>query len=321
MNPDAIRTTFQSTYLRLRGLTQNRVVRRVVQILVLAACLFYLFGSLRSLRDFPVFEIRWGWVAGSAGIIFLTQLLGGVTWWLILTGLGERASLYESSRAQLLPILAKYVPGYIWQYAGKALLTQETGVSLRAVGFALVLEISLITWTGIVFSLWTGIDLVQRLLPRWAPGAEWLPWIGTAVLVIGFAGLWLAVRFFQKSSPNACFQAQVWVSCIGVLMCAWFLLGLAFTCTVQALNPTPWNLLPPLSAVYTLAFLAGFLFLFIPNGIGVRESAIVLFLTGWVPVPGLLVALLARIAFFVSDLLGFGFIRLVQLRRDTPQKS
>src|SRR5580765_6813789 len=98
----------------------SRRVRAIGQVLLLAAIVFI---SLRARSLWHGSHIE----------------LGRVNWLAILRSLGVRTQLrwaWIYFQAQL----AKYIPGSVWQYAGRAATARSNGIPVRAVGVSLPVE-------------------------------------------------------------------------------------------------------------------------------------------------------------------------------------
>ena len=83
----------------------------------------------------------------------------------------------------------------------------------------------------------------------------------------------------------------------------WFLFGLPFRHMAIAVYPQIANLSwLEASSIFALAWCAGFVVVFIPAGIGIRESALTLLLANAMPVGAALsLALLSRVAWILAE--------------------
>jgi uncharacterized membrane protein YbhN (UPF0104 family) len=84
----------------------------------------------------------------------------------------------------------------------------------------------------------------------------------------------------------------------------WLTYGVAFTLFWSALFPLDMRDLPRLSGAFAGAYAIGFLSLLTPSGLGVREGALVFFLSGaYPPAVVAVVALLSRLWLIAAELL------------------
>jgi glycosyltransferase 2 family protein len=61
-------------------------------------------------------------------------------------------------------------------------------------------------------------------------------------------------------------------------------IGVSFFCFAAALTPLDWGLLPVLTGIFVAAWVMGFVVVFAPQGLGVREGVMVLLLSFFMPV-------------------------------------
>ena len=81
----------------------------------------------------------WGALAGSFVLAAAGTAAGALIWLVILDGLGVKPQLRWAGlffQAQL----GKYIPGSVWQYAGRAAVARANGIPVRPVGVSLPIE-------------------------------------------------------------------------------------------------------------------------------------------------------------------------------------
>lgn len=299
-----------------------RFVGTVLGVALVALSLYYLGNSLANgLRQAPLRGLRpaAGPLIVSSVLTVLCVGLGGWAWRLLLLSLGYPLPLRRCVAVQTSSNLAKYVPGYAWQLLGKGYLTRREGVPTGVVAYALLLELGALLLTGVAVALAVlpaglalpGVGEIGRGLQA---GAALLAWALVALLPLVLKRLgalrWRWIAPLQR--PAALWAAQ------GVLVLSWLLFGIAFGWLVRAfepLSPGDWAL-----SVFSLvaSFLVSLLTLFVPAGLGVRESVMAATLgarlPGGLPV---VVALLSRVVLTISELASFGLARLwLLLARD-----
>jgi glycosyltransferase 2 family protein len=236
--------------------TARRV--RVAAQLLLAAGLVFVGLRLHSIwhdSHVDLGEVDW-WAAAGALVLAVGAVAAtAAVWLLILRGLGvktERRWAGIFFQAQL----AKYIPGTVWQYAGRTGLARGRGIPLRPVAVSLPVEIAASIGAAGVVSL-----LVF--------GAWWIP----AVLTLTAAPP-LILRRASRNAVRA--AAAVFPLNVGV----WIAIGVSFWLTASALVHTPLHDLPVYVGAFTIAWLVGFVSVYAPGGIGVREAILVVLLRG-----------------------------------------
>lgn len=290
--------------------------------------------------------LRLDWLVPAA-LCYLAGLgMGALYWWWLIRQLGHPARLLPLLRAYYVGHLGKYVPGKAVALVMRAAMAPPAGVpagragltafyevlTTMAGGALLALVVFLTADGGVIFPTmqdWSAAwaALVRLDLPPQAPPSGMLAAIA---LVLFVALVWpivppvfnrLAYRLvkpFRDPALGAFPRFTFTHLAVGLLAAAvgWMLMGLGVLCGAQAVpNATlagvPWR---GVAAALAIAYVAGFLILVAPGGLGVRE----LFLT-WLLTPAVaegnglpadeargkvvLVVLLLRLAWTVAELL------------------
>jgi uncharacterized membrane protein len=103
---------------------------------------------------------------------------------------------------------------------------------------------------------------------------------------------------------------------LGSYAVAWIAVGVSFAALVQALTPLHWSQVPGLVAVFSAAYVIGFLTLLTPGGLGVREGVLTLLLATILPSGvSAVVAILARLWMVVVEVAGAGIALLAGARQ------
>jgi glycosyltransferase 2 family protein len=204
----------------------------------------------------------------------------GLVWPYVLRRLGVRASaswvtLFFKSQ------LGKYLPGSVWQYAGRVGLARARGVPIQAALVSVVVEVILSAMAaGVVGLLVLG---PRNALFAWA-GLAGICFVGL-VVARQSAGLvrrlWRLVGLRARLGPETLSAAVRATPVVGGLyLLVWGAYGLAFWLTGHALFAVPAARIPVYLGVFALAWLAGLVAVFAPGGVGVREAVIVALLSG-----------------------------------------
>ena len=209
----------------------------------------------------------------SAGAVLLSYSVLIWTWQRTVRAWGEQLAFGDAARIWFVSNLGRYVPGKVWQIGAMGVMAQRVGVSpVAAVGSSLVISIVNILAGAAVAAIGGAGDVGA---PSWA-----LP---TAVVVaIGLlAAPWILPRAMAVASallrteitvPRLPHSA-VWIAAAGCAV-AWLLYGVAFRLLHIALLGHATGNLAGSTSAFTLSYLAGFLFLPAPGGIGVREDVL-----------------------------------------------
>jgi uncharacterized membrane protein YbhN (UPF0104 family) len=148
--------------------------------------------------------------------------------------------------------LGKYLPGSVWQYAGRVSLARSRGVPAQRAFVSVVAEVA---YSAIAAALASSLLLGSLA--------------GTSI-ILGSVALLALVFALRRASPLLAAGPPA----TGLYLAVWGLYGLAFWTTGRALFAVPVSELPRYIGVFALGWLAGLVAVFAPGGIGVREAVI-----------------------------------------------
>lgn len=221
-----------------------------------------------------------GWIAAAALAYVVAQVCFGLYWGRFLKGLGLRASWIEVLRAYCVGTFGKYVPGKALVVVLRTGLIRNDNISRLSISLSVVYE------TVTMVAIGSAVAGVCLLLMHPHP---WVNWFGAGVAAIGLsAGLHPGVfgrlaRFvtlpFNTSRGHVAppsWYGTFWrwsVLSVG----GWVLEGFSCWAVMRAMGVAglPGNDLVLLTGAVALASIVGFLVLFLPAGIGVRELILI----------------------------------------------
>lgn len=247
--------------------------------------------------DWPLLGLATAAAVGA----FVLDALG---WHLILARLGHRLPLRASLRIWLLSAIARYIPGGIWGYTSRAAMARQAGVPLTASGISMVIETLLLAGTSLTLGIpallgaaGSGID------PRVAPPAILVMACLLHPRALGLLGhlpgrIGAAIR--QTRFPGALAMLGLYL----YYLAFWVVFGGIFVLFCAALYPPAGGHALLLASALPLAFFLGFVVVFVPGGLGLRESALYLLLLPALPGPACtLIAVGSRLWLSVAELL------------------
>jgi hypothetical protein len=258
-----------------------RVLQWILGLAIVGLAVQSLVRNWDELRAQPLeWSVEPGWIILSAAVVWLMYALLIAAWRQMLTAWGRGLDLWSAARIWTVSSLGKYLPGKVWAVAGMAVMAQRAGIGAGpATGSAVILQV-LAIGTGAAVAGLTGWGAVRAAYP--SAGA------GLAVLLAASVGgigllLWpgLVNRVLRFAAPDAGPVAPpVGAVAFGIAAnaVAWMGYGLALWLLARGLLPRAGLGLLPATAVFTTSYLAGFLALFAPGGIGVREGVFILML-------------------------------------------
>ena len=293
---------------------------RLVQTLAVVAISYfivaYLVHSWDRVHDYP-WRLRWLPLACSLLAFLLFYVMNAVAWWLLLRGFGLRSSGRRAAATWGKSILARYLPGNVFMFLGRAWMSHTQGLDVKRVSAAMVYEQAL----GVGSALVT----VAILFPFWhyaSPAAVWsllaVPLLVALMHPRVFARLSARVLRLLGREPLAevmRFRAVLALLCYYVA--AWLVAGLASWLFVVAVTGARAGVLAAVVVAFAFAYVVGMAAFVFPSGIGVREAVLAAALASRLPGGVALAwAVLLRLWQTVIELLFVGFAVMVdQWRR------
>jgi glycosyltransferase 2 family protein len=260
-----------------------------------------------ALRSQPLaWKIDPALVALSAVAVWLMYALLIAAWRTMLAAWGQSLETWTAARIWTVSSLGKYLPGKVWAIAGMALMAQQAGVApWAATASAVILQV-LAIGTGAAVAGLTGVGALEAA----HPGVRVALALLVTASVTGIALLlWPPVlrRLLRLAAPGSETRPTPAAGAIvlGIIAnsVAWVGYGAALWLLARGVLPGASLALAPAIAVFTASYLAGFLALFAPGGLGVREGVFILMLQGPLgigPATGLAVA--SRLLLTVTEL-------------------
>jgi glycosyltransferase 2 family protein len=260
-----------------------------------------------DLRSQPLeWQVHPGWLLLSALLVWLMYALLIAAWRTMLAGWGQRLDAWTAARIWTVSSLGKYLPGKVWAVAGMALMAQRAGIApWAATGSAVVLQV-LAIGTGAAVAGLTGREAIEAA----HRGAGSVLGLLVAGAVVGVALLlWPPVlrRLLHFAAPAA--EAKGAPAVTGIVVgiaanaVAWIGYGASLWLLSRGLLPAVNLTLGMAVAVFTASYLAGFLALFAPGGLGVREGLFILMLQGPLGIgPATALALASRLLLTITEL-------------------
>lgn len=237
-----------------------------------------------ELQEKP-FVLRGEWLTLAAHCFAVALLFPALFWNRLMASLGEHPYLPTTIRAYYIGQMTKYVPGKAWGLMLRTGLVAESGVRPAVGAMTTVYETLTTQASGAMLAA-----VLFLLFGLNAAAVEWslglLAIAGLPLLPVIFNPLMkvfaaLAERAAHNVGSDATVAPLPKVR-LGTLLgglpltgCAWLMLGLSLWATLQGLLPERLGfhfvLWGRCTAYVALAWVAGFLAVFTPGGLGVRE--------------------------------------------------
>jgi glycosyltransferase 2 family protein len=229
---------------------------------------------------------------GLAVLYAAANLLLVFAWQNILRYLGVILQFSRAIQIYGRSQIAKYVPGNIFQFAGRQALGVSSGIANKPLALSVVWELGWIASIGAIFLI--------LALPLIAAEISFVASLLLFITVISIT-LWIAWRFFSPTMVRvAAFYAFFHIISGGIFS----VILLTF---IQPAQPFPFNGIASICGAYVVAWLIGLITPGAPGGMGVREMVLYLFFNSlFKPGDLLVVILLSRMVTVCGD--GFFFI-------------
>ncbi|KPL00443.1 MAG: hypothetical protein AMJ91_04810 [candidate division Zixibacteria bacterium SM23_73_3] len=299
--------------------TKKILIRSAQVIVILLIFYFLVKGVIANWDQVKGFDWKFDYpllilsfVLQMAALFWLVQI-----WRWILRHTGSTVSYSGLFKVWFFANLGRYLPGKVWQFLGMVYMLEKRGVPPRNTFSTVVLAQTCSVMSGLLIAFaFLGVNLYSQFLS------------GNPGLIVVIAIFFLAV-IALVSYPNLLRKVVnfglgvlkrekisldisskdviIYILCYSV---SWLLFGLAFLVFIKAMAVASFAMYPSLTGAFAFSVNIGFLVLFVPGGIGVREGLLVLLLStlfpAFFPVPvATLISLLARLWVTVAELLCF----------------
>jgi glycosyltransferase 2 family protein len=258
---------------------------RIAQAVVGAALLYFLarrfLENWHKVQDQPAinWDLHWEFIVAS---LIVTWAMYGVLIWgwrTVLEGWREWIRIVDAARIWTISSLGSYIPGKVWSIAGMALMARQRGVSgTAATGSAVIMQlISIATGAMIALAL-VGAPVLDRVLGGWGI---------TAAIALGSITLVAAVTLtspsitrrlgFLLGRPDGIrpVEPSALAGALFANLVAWGGYGIALQLlalgTLHDVDLS-WS---TATGAFAASYVTGYVFLFLPAGLGVREFVMI----------------------------------------------
>jgi uncharacterized membrane protein YbhN (UPF0104 family) len=287
-------------------LTAHPRVRRGITIaltlVAIASMGALLYANWDTLRTFE-WHIRPLPLALSFAFYSLALAFALLAWGSIMSSLGTSVPWREHIRVYCISNLARRLPGVLWHVVGRIALYDHEKAGPAAISVGSGLELVLMTLSGIALSMMTWPAMAaERLHPGWIVGGLVL---GLALIhprVLRIPLQWVRASAETVPRPRLRYrQVLGWLLLYGG---SWLAGGIVLYFLIAAVYPVSLAQLPSTIGAWSLSGMVSMVAAFLPVGLGLRELALGLLLSSFLP-DGLaiVVAVIARLLFTLYEVL------------------
>ena len=224
-------------------------------------------------------QFGWQWIGAATVLVLLAYALLIEGWRRVLGAWDSHLPFPQASRIWFLSNLGKYVPGNIWSLTAMGVMARERGLSaLAAAGSSVIMQtVSLATGTAIVMV--TGAKLLgQPVLVGFSVLVLVAIFLLSAPKFLPPLAVWVGTLIGKDIAPPSVPATSIWTAAIASTL-SWLFYGLAFQLFVRGLLGASPGEISSYIAVYTAAYILGFISPIAPAGLGVREFTLAAFMT------------------------------------------
>ncbi|MCD5401527.1 flippase-like domain-containing protein [candidate division NPL-UPA2 bacterium] len=303
-------------------IARKEALRKALGFLIIVAIFLFLGRSLRQgWSQVPFDRIRFDYrlLLFSSLTLLSGFVISGLLWHLILRAFGGELPLRSSLKIAAFSQLGKYIPGKVWFLLGRCYLTKREGVSQHKALASTILEIVLLTLSGLMISA-ASVTFSKGWLPT-----ELSCLIVIPLLLLGFGAIHprplarvsnLLSRKFKGESVRLSLGYSRVISLLILYCVSWLVQGTTFFILINSFYSIDIGLFPLIIGIYPLSVILGFLIVITPAGLGVREGVMSYLLKFYLPPPVAIVSsLLARLWATIVELIFVGVMALSHYKR------
>lgn len=280
------------------------LVRWALLLVAIAALVVALITRWAEVSD-AVASMGWGRVLLATALAALALAFNTLSWRSVMAAVGLEASLREASGVFLVSQAGKYVPGAVWPVLAQAEFAKAHGLSRArgTVGSLVAMAVGVVM-AGVVGALALAAFSPDGLAHYWwvalvalALGVTLAPPVLSRILVI-------ALRVLRRPAEPLAISGSSLAASAAWSGLNWIALGAHAFVLLKALggDDATFGLA---TGAFAVAWLAGFLAVFLPAGAGVREAVLVALLGATIAQPqAFALAVMSRFAMTLADAIG-----------------
>lgn len=299
---------------------QNKQRLKILSYFIIALIFYLLIRSLYQNRgkvDWSKLDFNILYLLLSLVFVFLSYMVSIYSWKLMLAEMGEKIGYFQALRIVGKSQLGKYLPGGVWMTASRVYLAEQEGLSKSKVLLSSLVEQEYVFVTALVLSiLFLGFrgSILHINLAAFNIG-----FLLAALLLVNPISLNLflkwGMKFLRPDQKDYRFSLSLYLILVASYSLCWLLQGAGFFFLVKSFYPVELALLKRFVGVFLLSWLIGFVAIFAPGGLGIREGSMTLLLQSMFPTGlAVTISLVSRIWISLAELLlaGLAVVRKVR---------
>jgi uncharacterized membrane protein YbhN (UPF0104 family) len=251
--------------------------------------------------------LSWPWFIAAAVFTVAYYVLGFSIWTIILRTLGSSPDLYMTARAYICSLLPKYIPGNVAAHGLRTHLAVQGGVPVFVSMKSFLLEIIFALGTAAAISIPGTMYYFPAVINRYSTS---LVAAFALLLILAVAGRRSKLQSINELRLTVLHGSKSYMNVFFLYLLFWFGFGAAHWCLANALSVYSISNLPQLTVAVSASWALGFVSIFAPAGLGVREAVLYFFVNNWMDQADviLFVTLSRLLMFSVEVFLTAGFV-------------
>ncbi len=293
----------------------KKYINIIGRILSVVSIIFVFYKLLKNGPDFDSFQNPGKLIiAGLIGVILscITVYILARNWSNTVSFLADKKDIKTKAvHVYARANISKYIPGSVFQYIERNIFMNESGLDQLDIAVASLTEIFGLLISGIILSSLISLDGLKNILNTYDSTKiiivlSALAVIGISVLIV----LYLKVKKFRSIISRMAdkrfillfiknlFGYMIVLLILGAIMLPLYRVLIGFNISLNSMRQ--------ILGAYILSWLAGYIFIGVPGGIGVREFVIsIMFSDSILGGIILLCAVLQRVSCILGDTLAY----------------
>lgn len=291
-------------------------------VLLIFSVLFFVRYAFMYLDEVPGYN--WGgeeWSVIFISILFYTSSIGvlGMIWQLLLWDHGLKPKWFRLQIIFSIAQFAKYLPGNVAHHVGRVYMAKEIGVPISVTVHIMLVEALFGVGIGSALALLSLLFMADVNVVSGPVSIE--PSMLSLIMLITLSLPWLVVRFLNKYLPHIAkkisggeriaeprFRTAFAVA--GLFLICFLIIGIVLKFHANWLFNTDELSVLQFTAIFAVAWVAGYIVPGAPAGLGVREALMILLFS---PLLGPAVAVGLSISLRIATTMGDGLAFLIGL--------
>lgn len=289
----------------------------IVKYLLIIAVIYFAGRKLIDNWN-EVIAYRWSLnpllLAASVAAHLLTLLFMAKVWCLLIAGFGHPVGLSHAFKISYIANLGRYIPGKIWPVFGMLYLAKRINVNEEAAvaswGLAQMFTIPASLLVGLLAVI-IHPELVSAEVGTMLTGGAYTAaavifGLSILMVVVPDRAMWvfnLLLRIFRRPQVTFRVSAKTALTVYASYFVCWVFFGFSFWLFLHGVIDQP--SIPAVAGIgaFVIAYQVGYLVLFAPGGLGVRELILTGVLAAWLGPAAAGIAVAARLWNMVSEII------------------